>query len=70
VCGPHRAQEDEEHVFLGLTSKPRSVVSPGLALKPMAMVLVVWPENNSLGFPSLGLQTGSYGLVIWPTKSP
>jgi hypothetical protein len=57
MCGLHRAQEDEEYVFLGLTSKPRSIVSPGLASKPMATVLVVWPENNSLGFPGLGLQT-------------
>jgi hypothetical protein len=36
----------------------------------MATVLMIWPQNHSLGFPSLGLKTGSYGLVIWPTKSP
>jgi hypothetical protein len=32
----------------------------------VATVLVVWPQNHSLGFPGLGLKTGSYGLVIWP----
>jgi hypothetical protein len=67
--------------FLGLTSKPRSTVSPGLASKSVATVspdlvsklvatvLVVWPQNHSLEFPDLGLKTDSCGLVIWPTKS-
>jgi hypothetical protein len=31
VCGLHRAQGDEECEFLGLPSKLRSTVSPGLA---------------------------------------
>jgi hypothetical protein len=43
---------------------------------------VVWPQNHSdgflvepqnqggRGFPGLGLKTGSYGLVIWVSKSP
>jgi hypothetical protein len=43
---------------------------------------MVWPQNHwdgfsrfSLktgirGFPYLGLKTGSYGLVIWASKSP
>jgi hypothetical protein len=69
VCGLYRAQGDKEHKFLGSASKPRLMVSHGLALKPMATVLVVWPQNHSLGFLGLGLKTGSYGLVIWPTKS-
>jgi hypothetical protein len=64
----HRAQEDEEREFLGLASKPRLTVSPSLASKPMATVLVVWPQNHSLGLPDLGLKTSSCGLVIWPTK--
>jgi hypothetical protein len=46
------------------------MVSPSLASKPVAIILVVWTENHSLGFPDLGLETSSYGLVIWPTKSP
>jgi hypothetical protein len=41
VCGLYRAQGDEECEFLGLASKSRSVVSPELALKPVATVLVV-----------------------------
>jgi hypothetical protein len=35
-----------------------------LASKPMPTVLVVWPQNHSLGFPHLGLKTGSCGMVI------
>jgi hypothetical protein len=69
VCGLHRAQEDEEYGFLCSASKPRSMVSPSLASKLVATVLVVWPQNHLLGFPSLGLKTGSCSLVIWPTKS-
>jgi hypothetical protein len=53
VCGLHRAQGDEEREFLGLASKPRSMVSlslvsksmatvsPSLTSKSVAMVLVV-----------------------------
>jgi hypothetical protein len=70
VCGLHRAQGDEKRGFLGLASKPRSMVSPGLASKPVATVLMVWPQNHSLWFSDLGLKTGSCSLVIWPTKSP
>jgi hypothetical protein len=54
VCSLHHAQGDEEHEFLGSDLKPRSMVSPGLASKLVATVLVVWPQNHSLGFPSLG----------------
>jgi hypothetical protein len=61
----HRAQEDEEYMFLDLPSKPRLTVSPGLALKPVATVLVVWPQNHSLGFFGLSLKTGSCDLVSW-----
>jgi hypothetical protein len=46
----HYAQGDEEHGFLGLASKPRSMVSPSLASKMVATVLVVWPQNHLLGF--------------------
>jgi hypothetical protein len=69
MCGLYRAQGDEEREFLGSDSKQRSTVSPGLASKPVATVLVVWPTNHSLEFSDLGLKTGSYGLVIWHTKS-
>jgi hypothetical protein len=70
VCGLHHAEGDVERRFLGLASKPRLIVSPSLALRPVATVLVVWPQNHSLRFPILGLKTGSGSLVIWPTKSP
>jgi hypothetical protein len=68
MCGLECAQGDEEHGFLGSASKPRSPVSPGLASKPVATVLLVWPQNHSLGFPGLGLKIGSCSLVIWPTN--
>jgi hypothetical protein len=70
VCGLYCVQGDEKHEFLGLASKPRSTISPGLTSKLVAMVLVVWSQNHSLGFPGLGLKIDSCGLVIWPTKSP
>jgi hypothetical protein len=38
VYGLHRAQGDEEHIFLDLASKPRSTISPALATKPVATV--------------------------------
>jgi hypothetical protein len=44
VCGLHRAQRDEEHVFLGLTSKPRSTV------------FRFGPQNRQLWFGNLGLK--------------
>jgi hypothetical protein len=64
VCGLYHAHGDEERGFLGLASKPRLMVSPGLASKPVATVLVVWLQNHSLGFLGLGLKIGSCGLVI------
>jgi hypothetical protein len=64
VYGLHHAQGDEEHIFLGLASKLRSMVSLSLTSKPVATVLVVYPQNYSLSFSGLSLKTGSYGLVI------
>jgi hypothetical protein len=64
VCGLHHAQRDEKFEFFGSNSKPRSTVSPGLASKSVATVLVVWLQNHSLGFPSLSLKTSSCSLVI------
>jgi hypothetical protein len=63
VCGLHREQRDEECVFLSLALKPRSMISPGLASKPVATVLLVWSQNHLLRFSSF-LKTGSYSLVI------
>jgi hypothetical protein len=45
VWGLYHAQGDEEHEFLGSALKPRSTVSPSLAPKPVATVLLVWPQN-------------------------
>jgi hypothetical protein len=45
MCGLHRAQGDEEHRFLGLTSKPRATVSPGLTSKPVASGFPVWASK-------------------------
>jgi hypothetical protein len=36
VCGLHNAQEDEKREFLGLTSKPRLMVSLSLSSKPVS----------------------------------
>jgi hypothetical protein len=69
VCDLHHAQGDEEHGYLGLAPKSRSTVSPSLASKPVASVLMIWPQNHSLGFHGLDFKTDSCGLVIWPTKS-
>jgi hypothetical protein len=53
-----------------LTSKLVVTVSPGLASK-LAVGFMVEPQNQGGGgFPSLGLKTGSFGLVIWASKSP
>jgi hypothetical protein len=46
VCGLHRAQGDEECRFLGLASKPRSTVSPGLGLKTGSYRLVIWASKS------------------------
>jgi hypothetical protein len=70
VCGLHRTQGDGECEFLGLASKPRLMVSPSLASKPVTTVLVIWHQNHSFEFFGLGPKTDSCGLVIWPTKLP
>jgi hypothetical protein len=44
-------------------------VSPGLASKPAVDFLVEPQNQGGGGLPSLGLKTGSYGLVIWASKS-
>jgi hypothetical protein len=70
VCGLYRAHRDKEHRFLGWASKPRVTVFSGLASNRWRRLFLVWPQNRWLGFPSLGLKTGSYGLVIWVSKLP
>jgi hypothetical protein len=53
VCSLHRAQGDEEHRFLGSAPNPRSMVSPGLASKPLARVSWFGPQNRQLRFGDL-----------------
>jgi hypothetical protein len=68
-------------VSSGLPSKPAVTVFSSLALKLVATVslglaskstvgFLVEPQNQGGGgFSGLGLKTGSYGLVIWVSKS-
>jgi hypothetical protein len=52
-----------------LTSKLVATVSPGLTSKLVVDFLVECQNQGGGGFPSLGLKTGSYSLVIWASKS-
>jgi hypothetical protein len=45
VCGLYRAQGDEKCKFLGLASKLRSTISPGLASKSVASGFPVWTSK-------------------------
>jgi hypothetical protein len=54
----------------GLASKPAATVSPGLASKSVVSFLVDPQNQGGGGFSGLGLKTGSFGLVIWASKSP
>jgi hypothetical protein len=57
-------------VFSSLTSKLVATVSPGLASKPVLGFLVEPQNQGGGGFSGLSLKTGSFGLVIWASKSP
>jgi hypothetical protein len=56
-------------VFSSLASKLVVMVSPGLATKPVVGFFVEPQNQGGGGFPGLGLKTGSFGLVIWASKS-
>jgi hypothetical protein len=57
-------------VFSSWATKLVAMVSPDLASK-LAISFLVEPQNQGGGgFRSLGLKTGSSGLVIWVSKSP
>jgi hypothetical protein len=45
VCGLHRAQGDEEHLFLGLTSKPWSTICQLFGLKTTLSCFPIWASN-------------------------
>jgi hypothetical protein len=57
-------------VFSSLASKLVVTVSPCLASKPTVGFLVEPQNKGGGGFSGLGLKTGSYGLMIWISKSP
>jgi hypothetical protein len=56
-------------VFSSLASKLVMTVSLGLASKPVVDFLVEPQNQGGGGFPSLGLKNGSWGLLIWASKS-
>jgi hypothetical protein len=57
-------------VFSSLASKLVTTVSLGLASKSVLGFLVEPQNQGGGGFSDLGLNTGSFGLVIWSSKSP
>jgi hypothetical protein len=57
-------------VFSSLVSKLVVTVSPGLGSKPEVGFLVEPQNQGGGGFSDLNLKTGSFGLVIWASKSP
>jgi hypothetical protein len=57
-------------VFSSLVSKLVAMVSPSLASKS-AFGFLIEPQKQGGGeFLGLGLNTGSFSLVIWASKSP
>jgi hypothetical protein len=57
-------------VFTSLASKLMVTVFLGLASKPVVGFLVEHQNQGGGRFISLGLKSGSSGLVIWASKSP
>jgi hypothetical protein len=57
-------------VFSSLASKPVATVSLNVASKSLMGFLVEAQNQGGGGFSGLGLKIGSYGLVIWASKSP
>jgi hypothetical protein len=53
-------------VSSGLATKPAAMIFAGLASKLVVGFLVEPQNQGGVGFPGLGLKTGSSGLVIWP----
>jgi hypothetical protein len=57
-------------VFSNLASKPVVTISPGWASKLVVGFLVEPQNQGGGGSPNLSLKIGSFGLVIWASKSP
>jgi hypothetical protein len=64
------ASKPDAMVFSSLASKLVAMGSPGLASELVVGFLVEPQNQGGGGFPSLGLKTGSFGLVIWASKLP
>jgi hypothetical protein len=56
-------------LFYNLALKLLMMVSPGLSSKPVVSFLVEPQNQGGGGFLGLGLKTGSFGLMIWTSKS-
>jgi hypothetical protein len=57
-------------IFSGLASKLVATISLRLASKPVVGFLVEPQNQGGGGFLGLCIKTGSYGLMIWASKSP
>jgi hypothetical protein len=57
-------------IFSSFALKLAPMVSPILASKSVVGFLVEPQNQGGRGFPGLGLKIGSFGLVIWASKSP
>jgi hypothetical protein len=67
---PDLASKPVPTVSSGLASKFAATVTSGLASKPVVGFLDEPQNQCGGGFPDLGVKTGSFGLVIWASKSP
>jgi hypothetical protein len=67
ICTMH-AETRSASFLVEPQNQSRRFVS-GLASKPLGLFLLVYSQNRWLRFPGLGFKTGSYGLVIWVSKS-
>jgi hypothetical protein len=63
------ASKPDATAFSSLASKLVATVSLGLASKPVVGFLIEPQNQGGGGFPDLGLKTGSFGLVIFASKS-
>jgi hypothetical protein len=64
------ASKPDATAFSSLASKLVVTVSPRLASKPVVGFLIEPQNQGGGGFPSLGLKTDSFSLVIFASKSP
>jgi hypothetical protein len=56
-------------IFCALASKSVATIFSSLPSKPMVGSLVELQNQGGGGFSGLSLKTGSYGLLIWTSKS-